>query len=208
MKKQLVFIHGGQAYSNYEAFLEHLRTCDVDDPFLEVERKRWQSSLRSELVDTHDVAYLSMPNKQNAKYEEWKIWFERYHQFLRDGVVLMGHSQGGYFLLKYLIENVMPVRISAVYLLAAPCRSDDFGGEDGGDFVFDLEKVSNVAKQAEHIYILHSQDDPVVPYSHAQRLHEVLPEAELVTFTDKNHFRFEEFPSSLPMYERIRSGIL
>jgi hypothetical protein len=199
MKKQIVFIHGAQSFSDYGKFLEYLRTEPIDDPLGLEERKRWQPTLREALLDTHEVYMPLMPNKQNAKYEEWKIWFERYLEFLRDGVTLIGHSQGGYFLVKYLTENVMPVRVRALYILAAPCGPDDFGGEDGGNFAFSAENLPKLRAQVPNIHILHSTDDPVVPYDHALRYHSALPEAELVTFRDKNHFILEEFPELIEM---------
>lgn len=193
MKKQVLYIHGATAFSDYKKFLEWLRTCEASDPLAE-RPGRWPDTLRSELGEDFEVYMPSMPNKQNAKYEEWKIWFERYFTFLRDGAVLIGWSQGGYFLLKYLSENAMPVAIKALYLLAAPTGPDDFGGEDGGDFTFKHEEAKNISKNVERIFIFHSKDDPVVPFSHAEKLQELLPEAESVIFEDKGHFLEERFP--------------
>jgi len=135
-----------------------------------------------------------MPNKQNAQYKEWKIWFERHFEYLHDDILLIGWSLGGYFLLKYLIEETLPFSIKHLFLIAAPFEPEDFGGEDGGDFAFDRKKVGNVAAQAANIYILHSKDDFVVPFSHGEKLAAALPEAEFITFEDKNHFLIEEFP--------------
>ncbi len=202
MKKQLVYIHGGQAYSKYGVFLEHLRTVPIEDPLGEQVVKRWKHSLKEELFDTHEVYMPSMPNSQNAKYEEWKIWFLRYFQFLRDDVVLMGHSQGGYFLVKYLTENSPPMRVKALYLLGTPFGPDDFGGEDGGDFAFDTKNLSKLTEHVEHIHILHSEDDFVVPFSHAQEFQKALPGADFVFFKDKNHFLLETFPE---LIEHIKS---
>lgn len=193
-KRQIVFIHGGNAYTRYDAFLECLRTVEIPDPCGEVVQKRWQPTLREVFKETHEVFMPSMPNKLNAKYLEWKIWFERHHVFLRDGVILIGHSQGGYFLAKYLSENDMPVAVRALYLLAAPFCPDDFGGEDGGDFAFDPVNLPRLTAQAREVFIFHSEDDPVVPYAHALKFKAALPEATLVRFTDKNHFILEEFP--------------
>ena len=203
MKQQIVFIHGGSAYSNYEDFLTVLRTVPIEDPLGEVVRKKWQPTLRELLVDTHEVYYPTMPNRANAKYLEWRIWFERYHAYLCDGVILIGHSQGGYFLAKYLSENTMPVTVKAVYLLAAPFGPDNFDGEDGGDFAFDPANLPRLAEQVGAIYILHSTDDPVVPYAHALKYKEALPTAELVTFNDKNHFLLEEFPEIVEHLSRL-----
>jgi predicted alpha/beta hydrolase family esterase len=193
-KKQIVFVHGGNAFNEYDTFLTYLKTKEIEDPFAEVEVKRWQPSIRELLKETHEVCYPSMPNNKNAHYLEWKLWFERHHTFLHDGVILIGHSLGGYFLAKYLSEEKMPVTVRALYLLAAPFQNDDFGGEDGGDFAFDPENLPRLAEQVGGIHILHSKDDPVVPYTHALKYKEALPQAELVTFVDKNHFRLEEFP--------------
>lgn len=125
----------------------------------------------------------SMPNKQNAKYEEWKIWFERHFEYLRDGVILVGWSQGSYFFAKYLTENDFPFKIKALFLLAAPLEAHhDDTGEDGADFQFDTSRVGELTKKTDRIVIMHSKDDFVVPYEHALKYKEALPEAELVTF--------------------------
>lgn len=192
MKQQVVYIHGGKAFSKYENFLEYLRTTEVD-PFKEHE-ERWPTNLASELGDGFEVIAPSMPNKQNARYEEWKIWFERHIPFLRGGVTLLGWSQGGYFLVRYLTENVLPVSVRALYLVAAPFYAEDFGGEDGGDFAFDLKLLPRLEDQVPNVHIFHSTDDFVVPYEHAEAYATHMKHAELTTFTDRNHFLQERFP--------------
>lgn len=192
-KKQVFYIHGGSAYSNYEAFLETLQHKTIRDlPSLEV-IKKWPETLREQLGDTYEVFMPAMPNSQNAKYLEWKIWFERHFEYLHDDIIMVGWSQGGYFLVKYLLENTPPFTIKALFLVAAPFESGDFEGEDGGDFVFDSTKVGKLAEKVSNIKIFHSQDDFIVPYQHALQYKNALPEAELVTFADKNHFLVPEF---------------
>jgi predicted alpha/beta hydrolase family esterase len=203
MKKQVFYIHGGTAFSRYEDFLEWLRTCEVNEPIAE-RTKLWPATLREELGDGFEVFTPTMPNKQNAKYEEWKLWFERHIPFLRDGVALVGWSQGGYFLLKYLSENELPVAPRALYLVASPAGPGDFGGEDGGDFAFEAARVGNAGKQAEETVIFHSKDDPVVSFTHAERLAELLPKAELIAFEDRGHFLQEHFPE---LVERLQAGV-
>ena len=202
-KQQIFFIHGGTAFTQYERFLKHLRTTEIEDPLGLVERKKWQPTIKEALKDTHEVYYPAMPNSKNAKYLEWKIWFERYQEFMRDSVILIGHSLGGYFLAKYLSEENMPVTIQALYLLAAPFENDDFDGEDGGDFSFNPKNLTRHAKQVGMVYILHSKDDPFVPYAHAEKYKKVLPDAELITFEDKGHFLLEEFPEIIEFLKRI-----
>lgn len=199
--KQLFFIHGGSAYTNYQAFLEDLKNEPVRDLPNTEPVKKWSSTLREEL-EGYEVFTPSMPNSKNAKYIEWKIWFERYLPHLRDGVMLVGWSQGGYFLTKYMIEETLPVTVEALFLIAAPFQPADFDGEDGGDFAFDTTKVSVLVEKTNNIYLLHSKDDFVVPYQHALQYQASLPTAKLVTFEDKNHFLIPEFPE---LMEIIRS---
>jgi len=197
MKQQVVYIHGGQAFSEYQAFLNYLKTKEIRDlPGTEV-IKKWPSTLVEGLGEDFEVFTPSMPNSQNAKYEEWKIWFERYFEYLHDDVILVGWSQGGYFLVKYLIENQPKVRIKALILIAAPFEMADFGGEDGGDFAFDTSRVGELLKKVGDITIFHSKDDFVVPYNHALQYKAALPRATFVSFEDKNHFLIEEFPELL-----------
>ncbi len=197
-KPQIVHIHGGMAFSKYEDFLTHLRSREIEDPLGLQEKRRWREWLKHELGETAEFYALGMPNSQNAKYTEWSIWFERHFPLWRDGVVLIGHSLGGYFLAKYLGEHTVPFKVAAVFLVAAPFRGDTFtvdgATEDGGDFSFDPQNLPNLAAQADQIFIYHSKDDPIVPFQHAEWFHEAFPTAELCTFEDKGHFIDPEFP--------------
>ena len=65
MTKQLLYIHGGQAFSKYENFLAYLRTCEIRDPLGE-RPQRWTDTLREDLGEDWEVYMPSMPNKQNA----------------------------------------------------------------------------------------------------------------------------------------------
>jgi predicted alpha/beta hydrolase family esterase len=195
MKQQLVFVHGGEAFSQYEDYLEHLRTTEVD-PFKERSR-RWYHTLPETMGDDWEVIKPAMPNSGNAKYEEWKIWFERHLPFMRDGVVLMGHSQGGIFLTKYLLENDFPLRIKALFLVASVFDvAEPFGDakEDGGDFVYTVGDLSHLTALADTVFVYHSKDDFVVPFAQGEKLAKALPGAEFMVFKDKNHFLIEEFP--------------
>jgi len=203
MKKQQVFyIHGGSAYSQYDAYLANLRQMPIRNlPDIE-QMKKWPSTLAPALGAGFQVFQPVMPNSNNAKYEEWKIWFERHFEYLQDDIILVGWSQGAYFFAKYLTENNPPVTIKALVLLAAPFEPADFGGEDGGDFAFDTRRVGELAQKVASIVLLHSTDDFVVPYAHALKYQAALPQAELMTFTDKNHFLVEKLPE---LVQKIKS---
>ena len=107
------------------------------------------------------------------------------------------------FLSKYFIEETPPFAVKALFIMASPVQIKGFDDRDCGSFVFPLESISNLKNKAKMIIIMHSKDDFVVPYEHALKYKELLPEAELVTFEDKNHFLIEEFPELL---DKIRQA--
>lgn len=202
MKKQVFYIHGGDSYSDHDAFLNDLRARIPRDLPSLPKRSKWTETFRADLGDEYEVFMPSMPNSQNSVYEEWKIWFERHFEYLEQEVILVGWSQGGMFLNKYLIEEVVPFSIKALILMAPPFESIEGESDDCGDFVFDTEDLGILAKKVEKIVIYHSKDDFVVPYEHALKYKAALPDAELITFEDKNHFLIPEFPE---LISKIRS---
>lgn len=194
MKRQVLYIHGGDSFGKYEDFLQDLHTKTVRDPFGLEKGGIWAENLRESLND-FELLMPRMPNSQNAKYEEWKIWFERYFEFLHDDAILIGWSLGGMFLAKYLSEEKFPFKIKAVYLLGAP--SGEFTDESGNDcasFKFSMENLANLTRQVEEVNVWHSEDDFVVPFGELELYKKSLPEAKVMTFSDKNHFLIPEFP--------------
>lgn len=200
MKQQIVTIHGGTTFDNHDDFIAYLKNRDVTiDNFKP--RTDWKSSLQKNLGDAFEALSPGMPNGGNARYEEWKIWFERMIPFLNDSAILIGHSLGGIFLAKYLSENIFPKSIRALILVAAPFDDSD-SDESLGDFTLPpiLEKI---AAQVKNIYVLHSEDDPVVPFAQMRKYTAALPTAHTIIFKDKKHFNQETFPEMLELIAKI-----
>lgn len=199
-KKQIVVIHGGDSFVKYEDYIAYLKNCEVMlDDFKA--KKDWKSSLEKELGDDFELLLPRMPNGFNARYEEWKIWFERMSSFLSDGVVFIGHSLGGIFLAKYLAENELVQKIKAVLLVGAPF--DDAGGEESlKEFVLtsSLEKFN---KQGGKIYLFHSEDDSVVPFGELAKYKKSLGRAEIKVFKDRQHFNQESFPEIIEIIKGL-----
>lgn len=204
MKKQVLYIHGGEAFKNREDFLNYLRTVPLRDVLPGQERpKRWADTLATDLGRDYEVYAPSMPNSKNADYEAWKIWFERYLALVADGVVLVGWSQGAWFLAKYLAENEPMVRVAALFLLAGPSALMDEVGGDNPEWAFDIAALrSRLEKGGVDTYIFHSKDDPVVPFSHALAYAQALPGATGVFFLDKGHFLVPELPELIAVMRR------
>lgn len=199
MKHQVIFIHGGDSFSARKDFLQYLKTRPLRDLPSDPVVVSWRNSLSEDLGQDFEVFMPKMPNRENASYEEWKIWFERYLALIKKEVILIGHSLGGMFLAKYLSENSLSLKVSKLYLLAAP--GGEFLGEekygDCTDFRFLAGTTKNIAKNVKVINIWHSEDDFIVPVLELDWYEKLLPEAKIVRFKDKNHFLLSEFPELL-----------
>ncbi|OHB10498.1 MAG: hypothetical protein A3I21_02150 [Candidatus Zambryskibacteria bacterium RIFCSPLOWO2_02_FULL_39_69] len=121
MKKQVVVIHGGDTFETYEKYLDFLCNYEIDslDYF---KHKGWKSILQEKLGDDFEVIRPQMPNKINAKYLEWRIWFEKLVPLLNPEVILVGHSMGGILNAKYLewriwFEKLVPLLNPEVILV-------------------------------------------------------------------------------------------
>ena len=101
-KTQILIIHGGETFKTYEDYINFLKTRKI-----RIERKiRWHDDyLRKSLGENFYIVKPRMPLQDNAKYDEWKIHFEKYISQLDNNLILMGISLGGIFLARYLSEN-------------------------------------------------------------------------------------------------------
>lgn len=195
-KTQLFYIHGGMTFKNQDDYIHFLKTMDVSiEP-----SNRWSGSyLSEELQKFCDIIRPRMPLKENAKYEDWKIVFERYFDLFEDDIILVGTSLGGIFLAKYLSENTFPKKIKSVYLVAPP-YDDTLENEDlvGG---FELQDdLSMIEKNCDDVTLLFSKDDDVVPESQMKGYKSKLKKAKIISYESKNgHFNVEEFPEIIDM---------
>lgn len=190
MQKQVVVIGGGTSFETYQDYLNYLRNKRLDLNYLRGE-KDWKSNLREDLGKNYDVLCAPMPNKRNAKYEEWKIWFEKILKLTNHELVLIGHSLGGMFLAKYLSENNVDKKILLTVLVAAPYE-DRIGGEYLKSFSLP-KSLELFSRQSENIYLIHSKDDPVVPYKQVHEYERKLDNSKIKAFDNKGHFNQPHF---------------
>jgi predicted alpha/beta hydrolase family esterase len=188
MSKQLVIIHGGDFFDTRAEYVADMAANKPDkDRFLFDNSKGWKDTLASDLsAKGWEVFMPTMPNKYDAKYAEWKLWFENMLPFLQDGVALVGHSLGGIFLARYLNENQIGLRVSALFLVAAPYFVK--GTKTANKAGFMVGDLSRLGAQAEKIFVIHSKDDPIVPFAHAERYCHALPHSVFMPFEGRHHF--------------------
>lgn len=204
MKKQIIYIHGGDSFESYEDYIKYLKETEFSIDWF-VQKKKWKNSLAEELGDGFQILMPDMPNSFNAVYEEWKIWFEKMLPFINDGVILIGHSQGGIFLAKYLSENVYPKKISALMLVAPPYTdTPDIGSFKLVQTRHGASLLDNVSKQCDDIHLFFSKDDFVVPFSESEEYKKDLPNAQAHIFEDRGHFLQETFPEIVDEIKKVR----
>jgi predicted alpha/beta hydrolase family esterase len=189
LKQQVLVIHGGNAFNSHEEYIAYLHQKEVHLETLQIQG--WKDTLGEKLGDAYDVFLIKMPNAQNAKYAEWKIWFEKYLPLLRDNVIFIGHSLGGIFLAKYLAEEQCLKKIRATFLVAAPFNTPV--NHPLADFVFQ-GSLASFNRQSNYIHLYHSTDDLIVPSSSLQNYLDALPNAHHTLFKDRGHFNIEIFP--------------
>lgn len=197
MKQQVVVIHGGDSFRTRQEYLRVLKRWPVTANSFQP-RSDWRASLSKTLGRKYEVFLPQMPNKWNARYDEWKIWFERMLPFVRHGVILIGHSLGGLFLAKYLSEKTITNKVKAVVLVSAPHNNTT----DVYDFRL-IKKLNLLTRQVPKIFLIHSPNDRVVPISELQIYAQALPNATIIVLKNRGHFNQKSFSEIVRLIKKL-----
>ena len=189
--KQIVLIRGWESKENYKDFYDYLKK-EKFDPYKEKTR-RWNRNLWNTLWDDYEVLEIPMPNRHFADYKAWKIMFEKIIPYLKDDVILVGHSLGWTFLTKYFEEENAEKLLEKTkkIILVAPWFKDD-EKEVLWNFNFDKD-LKKIKKIEEEITIFGSKDDFLVDFSDIEDYKKVLPNVKYKIFENKWHFLQEDF---------------
>ncbi len=82
--------------------------------------------------------------------------------------------------------------IDQLHLVCPLFDSEGLVGEKIASFAFDQGKLKNIEPKATHIFLYHSKDDPVVPFSHSRKYSSHLKKA------NQTHLKFGK-KQQLPM---------
>ncbi|RNF39009.1 alpha/beta hydrolase [Planococcus salinus] len=182
MKKQALFIHSAGPQGKGEGstgLLEYLQ---------------------KELGDDLEWIAPQMPNPENPAYAEWQEQLRKEIGLLDDGAILVGHSIGGSALLKFLSEEELGKKFTALFTVAAPYWgiNDDWKKED-----FTLaENFTSRNSLLPKLVMYHSAGDPVVPFSHVERYAKELPSADIRKLEGGDHLFLDGLPE---LVEEIRN---
>lgn len=197
-KTQICIIHGGMTFTSRDKYVHFLQTREI----LLEKRESWTGMyLEERLGKQFEIIRPRMPLADNAVYTDWKIHFERYLPYMPGNIILIGNSLGGIFLAKYLSEQKLPRAVIATYLVCAPFDNTLEGEELVGGFTL-KSNLSLIEKNTKKLHLLFSEDDDVVPISHAEKYTRKLPSAQLHIYTNKNgHFNISKFPEIIKMIQ-------
>ena len=198
-KVHVLLIHGGMTFKTHKDYLHFLRTRTI-----RVEKKlSWTGPyLDTALGKKFEIIRPRMPLQDNAKYDEWKILFERYLSALDKNFILIGWSLGGIFLAKYLSEHKLKQQALSTYLICPPF-DDSIPTEDlVGGFKLTSD-LSLLQTNSRNLHLMFSADDDVVPVAHAEKFRAKLPQAHIVVYKSKNgHFEIARFPELIRLIGR------
>ncbi len=159
----------------------------------------WFSWLKRQLIlkDIHAVS-IEPPFPFRPRYEDWKREFERFD--ITPDTMLIGHSCGGGFLVRWLSEN-KDIKVGKVILVAPWINPDKNPISDTADF-FDFELDVEFPSRANGVVIFISSDDETIVVETVNILKEKVHGLKLREFVDKGHFTkdnlgYVEFPELL-----------
>ncbi|WP_368563333.1 alpha/beta hydrolase [Pseudoxanthomonas sp. UTMC 1351] len=142
-------------------------------------------SLERALGADWEVQYPQMPDEENCPYPEWKAEIDARLVSIKGSVALVGHSIGGSVLLKYLCDPPSPLSILGLFVVAAPYW--------GADPSWRWEEMALPADAAARLagdwplFLYHSRDDEIVPFSHLALYAAKLPRAAVREYDGRGH---------------------
>ena len=184
--KTAILIHGMPSKEEY-----------LDPKVPAASNNQWFPWLQKQLALKGIVAQTpEMPEPYRPDYEKWKQIFEQFK--VDEDTILVGHSCGGGFLVRWMSEN--NVKVGKVVLVAPWINPASTNISPG---FFDFQVDSNMALKTKGLSLFISSDDEQEELDTAKMLEEKVRDIKIVRFTDKGHFcvgfnmKTEEFPELL-----------
>lgn len=166
------------------------------DEYPSSSNSHWLPWLQKQLL-IRDIAAATpeMPHAYNPEYSVWKREFERYD--VTRETILVGHSCGAGFLVRWLSEN-KEARVGKVILVAPWIDPEE---ELDSDF-FDFEIDADLVRRTAGLVIFNSDNDYEFTQRSAQLIADKIFDTKIVNFHEYGHFCFndlrtEAFPELL-----------
>lgn len=172
-----------------------LHGCPPSEEMVTTLENRWMNWVSDELQKKgYDATALQMPTSWNPKYSQWSQEFEKYT--ITENTMLIGHSCGAAFFVRWLLENQRKVK---KLILVAPAKIPETEDDTRKD-LYDFELPTQDVSIAEEIVLFTSNDFPHHLQSRDLYIDSLKP--KVITLDNKGHFlyfqmRTQEFPELL-----------
>jgi len=125
-----------------------------------------------------------MPEPYAPNYQKWKWMFEQFK--IDQDTILIGHSCGGGFLIRWLSEN--NIKVGKVVLVAPWINPDNDPNLEIDKTFFKFDIDQNLVSKTDGLKVMYSTDDGKYILDTVKILKENIKNAEFQEFTDKRHF--------------------
>ena len=149
----------------------------------------WFPWLSKQLIISgiHTIA-VEMPNGYFPKYEIWKKELERFD--VDENTILVGHSLGGGFLIRWLSEE--DVKVGKVVLVApwlgSMAGDDRYSPEEFDADFFDFKIDSDISHKTKGVTILSSTNDGIGVQRTVKFIQEKINNIKYLELENKGHF--------------------
>lgn len=156
--------------------------------------KHWIPWVQKQLILKNILAQTpEMPEPYEPDYKKWSLVFEQFK--IDEETILVGHSCGAGFLVRWLSEN--NIKVGKV-VLVAPWLNPNNEYELKNNF-FDFEIDKNLTSKTKDVTVFYSTDDEKYIIDSVDILKSKIEGIIFEKFTNKGHFTFgdmktEEFP--------------
>lgn len=174
-------------------------TCDKEeyysDTYPSLSNSHWFPWLQKQLLIRNIFAQTpEIPEAYNPQYNLWKGELERFN--IDKDTILVGHSCGAGFLVRWLSENKVEIKklvLVAPWLDPERSKTTDF---------FDFKIDPDISKRASELHLLVSNDDDADIHESVSIITKSLPNIKIHNFTGMGHFTYgqmktEKFPELL-----------
>lgn len=175
--KNAVIIHGTCSEEEY-----------FSDKYPALSNNHWFPWLQKQLlIQGVPTQTPEIPEAYKPQYDKWKRELERFD--VNENTILIGHSCGGGFLIRWLTEN--KTRIDKL-ILVAPWLDPD-RKKTVGFFKFEIDP--SIQQRLNELHIFVSSDDEKDILASVEAIKKVFPQALLHEFSNKGHFTLEDMGS-------------
>lgn len=163
--------------------------CDkaeyFSDEYPSLSNSHWLPWLQKQLLIRGILTQTpEMPKPYQSEYDQWKTQFEEYE--INDETILIGHSCGGGFLLRWLSEN--KIKVNKLILVAPWLDPERKETTSFFDFTIDKDVVNRVGE----IHLFISKDDDKDILDSAEIIRENIPNILYHEFSNCGHFTLDD----------------